>query len=195
MKNSLALPLCISFLLVGRITPAEDYSKEKRQLESLRVAAPPVIDGKLQDEAWQGAAKAADFRTLGGKALSKSKTEVMTCWDTDKLYIAYICHEPRMELLAANYPGYQGPFSWGAGTDELELFIQPFLDLPAYFHFASSAAGELYHRFSAAPKTDQQYRWNVQVKTVRLKDRWQAELAIPFTELRYWNTVLAWKTI
>ena len=185
MKNSLALPLCISFLLVGRITPAEDYSKEKRQLESLRVAAPPVIDGKLQDEAWQGAAKAADFRTLGGKALSKSKTEVMTCWDTDKLYIAYICHEPRMELLAANYPGYQGPFSWGAGTDELELFIQPFPDLPAYFHFASSAAGEFYHRFSAAPKTDQQYRWNVQVKTARLKDRWQAELAIPFTELRY----------
>ena len=177
--------ICLSLFLYTGISLAEEFSKEVRTLDSYRVARAPVIDGNLDDDAWKDAAKTGEFRTLGGKGLSKSKTEVMTCWDTDKLYVAYICHEPKMELLTEHYPGYQGPFSWGAQTDELELFIQPFRDEAAYFQFTASAAAELYHRFSAAPKTDNKYRWNIEVKTAKLKDRWQAELAIPFTGLTY----------
>ena len=176
--------ICLLFFVWVGVVLAEDYSKETRQLESYRVEGSPIIDGKLDDDAWKGAVKTDDFRKLGGKGISKSKTEVMTCWDANNLYLAYLCHEPKMELLAENYPGYQGPFRWSSSTDEMELFIQPFKD-NAYFHFTASAAAELYHRFSYAPKTDKQYRWNVEVKTAKLKDRWQAELAIPFTELKY----------
>ena len=91
--------ICLSLFLYTGISLAEEFSKEVRTLDSYRVARAPVIDGNLDDDAWKDAAKTGEFRTLGGKGLSKSKTEVMTCWDTDKLYVAYICHEPNMELL------------------------------------------------------------------------------------------------
>lgn len=164
---------------------AGHFSKEVRTLQSFRVTQPPGIDGKLDDRAWENAVRTGQFRTLGGKALSKAKTEVMTCWDTENLYIAFICYEPQMEKLVPSYKRYLGPYSWGAGTDEVELFIRKFRGKPGYFHFTASAAGQLYHRLSVAPRTDTEWRWHIKLRTARFKERWQVEMAIPFSELKY----------
>jgi len=62
--------------------------------------------------------------------------------DTDNLYIAGVFHEPHMEKLVEHYWGYDGPYHWAGGTDELELFIR---NGEAIYNGPLDEEGEYYH--------------------------------------------------
>ncbi len=67
-----------------------------------KFSAPPVIDGKLDDEIWKSAQILKDFvQTSPGDNIAASKlTEVMLGYDEKNLYIAFRCWDEKDKIRA-----------------------------------------------------------------------------------------------
>lgn len=156
-----------------------------------KVATPPVIDGKLDDEAWAKATPIRFVLTETGKPATK-KTIARMCWDDDNLYISYDCEDEDV---------------WGTFTEHddpifeeecCEAFLCPAGDLKSYFEINVSPLNVTFDALIVAPArtsgksatgwTCEGLRTAVVVDgTLNLRterDRgWSAEMAIPFKSL------------
>jgi hypothetical protein len=82
--------------LVAAVWPA--HAQETRaDLRASRAATPPLIDGALDDAAWQGEPMATgewlSYNPLHGDAIPQ-KTTVWVAYDSDYLYFAFKCDDP-----------------------------------------------------------------------------------------------------
>src|SRR5437016_9249081 len=128
MKNALLLFAIISFSVVAcNAQPAPAPSPEKsatpaskpingnqgkpsivlppekaQPVKMPRFDKPPVIDGKLDDEAWKQAAVLKDFyQTQPGDNIAPSKpTEVMIGYDAKTLYLGFHCYDDPTKVKA-----------------------------------------------------------------------------------------------
>ena len=73
------------------LSPLYTYPK---QLLAYEVAAPPVIDGHLEDEAWAEVAWSDDFVDISQHAPPRFQTQVKVRWDMEYLYVAARLVEP-----------------------------------------------------------------------------------------------------
>jgi hypothetical protein len=100
-----------------------------------RAAAPPIIDGRLDDAAWQAAPWTAYFVDIQGASQPNPRfqTRVKMLWDDDYLYIAAELQEPDV---------------WGTLTqhdsvifhdNDFEVFLNPSGDSRNYFEFEINA--------------------------------------------------------
>ncbi len=103
-----------------------------------RVAAPPVIDGKLDEECWQRAERSPRFRDLisGQPAIHDTRAAVL--WDDDCLYVGYWIEEPFVQahLTERDSLIYE--------DNDVELFIA---GQDAYYEFEINAFGTIYEVF------------------------------------------------
>jgi len=86
------------FLLLTYLLTCE-AAAQKRDLSATRIAAPPRIDGQLNDAAWQGAEIATDFiqnfPNVGQPA--RHRTRVRVVFDDVAIYIgAFLSDDPRL---------------------------------------------------------------------------------------------------
>ena len=65
-----------------------------RQLLAYEVAAPPVIDGRLDDAAWTELAWSEYFVDISQHAAPQFQTQVKSRWDRSYLYVAARLVEP-----------------------------------------------------------------------------------------------------
>jgi hypothetical protein len=151
------------------------------ELTAIRAAAPPRIDGKLDDACWQGKPNVPEFKNIDPKRpVPTQKTEVWVACDDDALYVAARCAEERMDMAAASITGHDAAI-W---HDEcFEVFLMP--GTPYYYHFAASVLGTQYDgRNDATPnaRNEKPERWSAEwaVATQRARDGWTIEFAIPF---------------
>ncbi len=77
-------------------------SEKTRPVGVVKFTAPPIIDGKLDDEAWKSAQVLKDFyQTSPGYNVAASKpTEVMLGYDEKNLYIAFRCFDEKDKIRA-----------------------------------------------------------------------------------------------
>lgn len=82
-----------------RITPPD---RIRRPVTIPKIESPPIIDGNLNDEAWQHAAVFKDFqRVFAGENIVPSKpTEAYVAYDEKNLYIAFKCWDERDKIRA-----------------------------------------------------------------------------------------------
>ncbi|MEJ1239073.1 carbohydrate-binding family 9-like protein [Chryseolinea sp. T2] len=85
--------------------------------KSERIASPLVIDGKLNEAAWQNATKSTAFSDLIKGTPAHLDTRAAVLWDDQYLYVAYWIEEPNVEatLKERDAPIYQ--------NNDVELFI------------------------------------------------------------------------
>ena len=154
---------------------------------ALRTATPPEIDGRLDDACWREAAVAADFVLLGGRGYATAKTEARVLWDADNLYIGMRCLDANPALLKKTADKRDGLV---CADDCVEIFLTPpnnsvLARFPAssrYFHLAVNAAGVRLDESGSESPTTWNPRWTV--RTSVHGDRWEAELSIPWAELK-----------
>jgi hypothetical protein len=158
-----------------------------------KVAVPPVIDGKLDDDAWKRAPEVTFVLCTTGEPITKS-TRARMCWDNECLYIAYECADTDIwgTMTKRDDPVFQ--------EEVVEAFIDPDCDLRYYYEFNVSPRNVIFDAFISNPdgmnpddKT--QFGWNCDgvrsavVVDGTLDDRtdtdrgWTCELAIPFAGL------------
>lgn len=141
-----------------------------------RLQTPPVLDGMLEEAAWQGLAEVSDFRrtNLGVPSVG---TRFHFTYDAAALYVAVSCEEPAMAGVRTNITARDGDV-W---TDDcVELMIGRTDDPTTYAHLAVNAAGVLYD----AQGTDRTaLNGQTRVAVAQGEAGWTLELALPWTDL------------
>lgn len=154
-------------------------------LPAMRVEGPPpVIDGEVAgDPAWEGVPSATDFTLLGKPdTLAGQPTEAKLLYDDTHLYVAFICHEERMDRLVTRVAVPDGPV-WE--DDCVEVFLAPFADPGRYYHFLVNAAGVLRDE----RVKDETWQSGAQAAAQKRERSWSVELAIPLAALQLDETV------
>ncbi|MBC8875979.1 MAG: hypothetical protein H8E44_41675, partial [Planctomycetes bacterium] len=143
----------------------------------------PVIDGKIDEEEWAGAAQTSGFVGLNNRTLVEDQTIVQAGWDDQALYLAFECLDPRKRPITATLTGRD---SGVHDEDAVDVFLQPRSAPSPYYQIITNAIGTLYDSrvTPAGPlQHDLDFNANVTVKTTKVVGRWTAEFRIPFSEL------------
>ncbi len=142
-----------------------------------RLSKPPVIDGCLDEEAWQNVPAYRLEHILYSAEKAAVQTEVYLGYDDDYLYIAVHCLEDgiRKPLAIKNLDGTAGI----AMQDGLELFLMPSASLNRYFHFFLAAGGA--RRQQALRDRARDVNWDIAYLSAAQSsaEAWTAEWAIP----------------
>lgn len=177
-----ALPMLAASAALAADTPALPFVVTA----CVRAAAPPVIDGRLDDACWQATRAMRPFvkLTLGSPADVQSVGYLV--YDAQKLYLGVHCEEPRMASLKAEVTRRDGPTF---GDDCIEIFLIPaasktlaaFPEQDRYFHFVVNALGTRYDEIGLEAPASYDGDW--EAKTSRGPEGWDLEVAVPFSEL------------
>lgn len=138
----------------------------------------PEIDGDLNKDGCWGGCTPSELGSDMPDGTPTRRTSVRVCYDDDALYLGLVCREPAI-----------GDVPLLMGKKPLKDYWS---DENVQFWLAFSAADNDFFLFSVDPNGSTYTRsaregvkWNPewQVKTVRMPDGWNAEIAIPFKSL------------
>ncbi|WP_266363796.1 DUF5916 domain-containing protein [Tellurirhabdus rosea] len=144
------------------------------------------LDGLLNESVWRRAQVATDF-TLNfpnDTARAYNSTEVRLTYDQRHLYIAVICYDrdPQKRYIVRSL---RRDYDWDT-NDNISIYIDPFGDRTNGFTFQFTPLGveregQMFNGEEVASEWDNKWRSVVR----RFPDRWQGEMMIPFTSLRF----------
>jgi hypothetical protein len=154
------------------------------ELSAVMASSPPVIDGAIADEEWAGAALAKDFvqyAPRGGKP-SDVRTEALVLYDAGHLYVAFRAWDPlpptgqltrRDDDLFAD--------------DAVIVLLDSAFDRQTAFYFMTNVLGtQADARVSDDGRvTDTNWDAPWQAAAQRTEFGFSAEIAIPFTSIKY----------
>jgi len=177
---------------------AEDWAKMKQITPRGYVCGfasrPPVIDGRLDDPAWQAAPWTEDFLDIQGAGMPKPRfrTRAKMLWDKDYFYIAAELQEPHVSATVAQHDAviFQ--------DNDFEVFINPDGDNHNYYELELNALNTTWDLYLARPykdggKADDAFEFTGMKTAVHVKgtlndahdkdDVWCVEIAIPWKAL------------
>lgn len=160
-----------------------------------RTSAPLVLEGKLDDEAWQRAAWTEDFVDIEGerKPVPRFRTRAKMLWDEKNFYIAAELEEPQVWATLTKRDAiifYDNDF---------EVFIDPDGDTHRYYELEVNALATEWDLFLVKPYRDggpPLHAWDIQGLQTRTHivgtinhasdvDRgWSVEIAMPWEVLK-----------
>jgi hypothetical protein len=184
LKKLLNLTICLICLgLFAQVGMAE------KKIQAVRADHPPRIDGFLDEEVWRKAVRIEDFiqsEPLRGDQPSE-RTVAYVMYDDKYLYIGFECFMRDMEKIQANTTRHDGEF-WN--DDYVEVMLDTFHDRRnAYIFSVNPLSTKSEWRYS--PEERRHFgggkSWDCEwyARARKLEDRWTAEIAVPFHELRF----------
>ena len=164
---------------------AAAQTPSSQELRAVRIAAPPKLDGVLDDEAWSGDPLPLDtwmsYNPMRGEAAAE-RTHVWMAYDDEALYVAFRCLDTQPNRIRTNISRRDNAF----GDDWVG------------FSLDSSRAGQLaYHLFvnpsgiqmdalqSGSNGEDFAPDWVWQSAGHIGADGWSAEIRVPLENLRF----------
>ena len=163
---------------------AKDYVPVYRpELEISRAAGPISIDGDLGDLGWRGAAMADNFaeHNPGDQTEPEVNTEVLIAYDDTNLYLGWLCYDDPSEVRASLCERdqiFSGDYvilcldTFGEATLAYEISANPY-GIPGDLLFSSGNGEDISYDLSFETAG-------------RITDfGWVAEMAIPFSSLRF----------
>ena len=193
---------------IGAAEPAPDLSAEagiltgRPVVQPVRVAAPPAIDGRLDDAAWAGALRITEFvqlQPLDGAPATEA-TDVYLAYDSTAIYLGFRARYTDPGMLRANRSDRDRTFR----DDLISVYFDTFLDQQRAYVFTVNAYGVQGDSIinsrggggfgsrggrggggAGLPRGDES--WDALFTTAGrlVEDGFTAEMAIPFKSLRY----------
>jgi hypothetical protein len=141
------------------------------------------VDGSLDESVWDDAATAENFVEIepGDNIVPPVKTKVRIIYDVDNLYFGFICYDNDMSKLVANMTDRDKIFN----DDFVGLILDSYRDYKQSYEFYVNPYG-IQGDLSLEPNnedTSPDYIWKGDAKIY--KDRWTAEIAVPFKSIRF----------
>ena len=158
-------------------------SKKSYQTAYIRAEA-PIIDGQLNDPAWEQVEWGGDFiqfMPYEGHAPTQ-ETAFKIVYDDKNLYIAYRCFDNEPDKIVkrmSRRDGFEG--------DWVEINIDSYDDKRSAFSFTISVSGVKGDEFVSDNGNNWDSSWNPiwYAKTSIDEEGWMAEVKIPFSQIRY----------
>ena len=141
-------------------------------------ATPPVIDGRIDDEAYKNAPVAGGFTDYHnpGRYVDPAVTfRVVHDWET--LYFAFRCVEPQLDKIPVIEP--QGRDAIAAHGETVEIFLDADHDHKDYHQWIPEINGNFYDGRGWDKSWDSQ----IEFATHRGVGYWSVEVAIPLQQL------------
>jgi hypothetical protein len=159
------------------------YVNKKESVRIPLVAAPPAIDGQLNDAIWQEAAVFGDFVQIqpGDNVAPTHPTEFMMAYDAKNLYVAFRVIQDR-DKVRATVARRDNVFN----DDYVLMYIDTFDDdRQAYVIFFNPLGIQADGTFTEGRGEDYSVDLIMESKGVLTPEGFTIEAAIPFKSLRY----------
>ena len=164
---------------------AASLAKPRPSITALRVKQPPVIDGVLDDGAWQKAPVAGDFvqeEPREGAPMTE-RTEFRVLYDARALYIGIWCYDSEPEkILARGMTRDDFPME----DDYIYIAIDTFLDRRNGYNFTINPNGLRYDAL-INNNSHSSSNWDAiwECKSQISNNGWFSEIAIPFDSIAF----------
>jgi hypothetical protein len=158
--------------------------KAGKVVRAVRVAAPPTIDGRLDDEPWIVAPSAVDLTQRdpdNGQAMTRA-TRIQFAYDDRFLYVAVTCVDDSGDVVATGL----GRRDEQPPTDMVTIAFDPRHDHQTGWAFQTNPSG-WQGDFSTTDddRNDRDYNGVWDVRTTVTASGWTAEFRIPFSQVRF----------
>ncbi len=177
-------------LLVFILFPVISHAQPS--IKAVFVSKSPVIDGKLNDEAWDKAYVIGDLvqrEPNSGQPVSE-KTLLYICYDVNQLYIGIKCFDDPAKITAKEMARDANL----ANDDRVQVILDTFLDHRNGYWFQIGPRGSFgdatISENGAVFNKDWNGVWDAKARIVR--DGWEAEMAIPFKTMGFDKNISTW---
>ncbi len=156
----------------------------KKQYTATQIFTPPVINGILDDDAWQSGSWAEGFTQnmpYNGRPETQM-TQFKILFDENNLYVAIKAYDTAPDSIVNRLTRRDE-----ADGDLVGIILDSFHDLRTGFLFGVSSAGVKYDQMFTNDSGNGDSSWdpNWWVKTSINKEGWVAEMKIPFSQVRF----------
>ena len=151
-------------------------------IEAVYVEEPPVIDGQLDDPCWSQAARLEGFFVPDQDRPVPEETIGLICVDEEAIYVAFLCHDRTPEDIVANETRRNGEV-WD--DDWVFLDLDTWHKHGETYEFVVTPRGTQQEAIPGGSATKIEWRGDWTAAASRTPEGWQAEMAIPFSTLRY----------
>jgi hypothetical protein len=177
-------------LLALGLSAAKDINYEtarfERRLEAVKIAERITIDGRLDEPQWASAALASNFiqNEPDEDAPATEPTEIRVMYDKDNLYFAINAMQREEDRVIISE--LRKDFNVNNG-DSIQIALDTFHDERNAYLFSINPAGAKWdaQMSNEGRETNQSWDGVWYVKSRIADDGWTAEIAIPFTTLKF----------
>lgn len=166
-----------------------DVSAQTFKAKALPAGSKLIINGQLDEPAWQQAPSSSPLVWLGVKKKSTlpAATTFKVLKDADNIYLGIRCQEPMMAKLSDALLGRDGPI-WE--SDCVEIFISPDGMPSNYYQWIISASNSLADFYFIESGNTQIGEYNAVIESSIFKgaDYWTAEVRIPLSSFFHTNS-------
>lgn len=159
---------------------------QKKTLQAQSISQNILVDGKLDEAAWENAATASDFVMFdpdNGKPIPDSKkTDIKVLYNNDAIYIGAIMYDDEPDKILKEISQRD---NFGT-ADIFGVFINGFNDGQQNFEFFVSAA-DVQGDCIMTDAIGEDYSWDaVWISKAKITDKgWIVEMKIPYAALRF----------
>ncbi len=186
-SRGLRAALLLSLGIPPLAAAAQTSTSPRPTIEALRIDTPIRVDGVLDEAAWEQAAVAADFtaREPEDDRPAAQQTEFSVVYTDTVLYFGIRAFDSRPEAIVARE--LQRDSDHGGNDDSLAIVLDTFHDQRNSVTFEVNPLGARTDSLVTDEGKDQNIEWNgVWTTSARTTAQgWQAEVAIPFSTLRF----------
>ena len=166
--------------------PAAAQDSGRRTARALRVYEPPVIDGRLTEQAWSRAQPIGELicvEPVEGAEPSEA-TDVRFLYDDDHLYVGVRCFDRDPDQIIVRLRERDARLG---DADKIEMIFDTYLDRRNAFFFQMNPAGSKGDALVSDNGADFNKPWDGiwQGKTSIDAEGWVAEIALPFKTLNF----------
>lgn len=156
----------------------------KKNYKAIEIHNPPIVDGLLDDEAWQLGEWINDFTQFEpyNNAKPTQQTMFKVVFDKDNLYVAIKAFDTHPDSIVKRLTRRDDPDGDFAG-----IAFDSYHDLRTAFMFAVSAGGVKFDQMLTENGENEDTSWDANwwVKVDITDEGWVAEMKIPFSQLRF----------
>lgn len=139
-----------------------------------KISKPPVIDGKLDDDAWKQAFLIERLGSTSG-GMTRLRTTVRVAYDAAHFYVAFDCEEPNLDRVRVKAEA--GQDKWPG--DCVEVFFDVNRTRQQFLQFVTNSRDA--HNDYNNGNISWDGKWKS--KSGRTPQGWATEIAIPWTDL------------
>ncbi|MFN7916594.1 MAG: DUF5916 domain-containing protein [Vicinamibacterales bacterium] len=173
---------------LGQAPAPIDYAtaRQDRSLKAVRASGPIVLDGTLNEPAWQETPLANGFRQNEPREGQPATfdTDVRVLYDEQAIYLGVFAHDDQPADVVVS--DLKKDFNTGA-SDAFLVVFDTFADQRNGFEFATNPAGAKWDAQMSNEGRESNANWDGiwDVKTRVAPDGWFAEIRIPFKTLKF----------